>query len=76
MLCVAKGQKSMINKNHPDVQKYREEFDALWKDLDYALKMIEKDKTKGFDGPKNKIYKQHALKVKKLQEKYSYLFTD
>ena len=47
MFCVAKGQKSMINKNHPDVQKYREEFDALWKDLDYALKMIEKDKTKG-----------------------------
>lgn len=76
MFCVVKGQKSMINKNHPDVQKYREEFDALWKDLDYALKMIEKDKTKGFDGHKNKIYKQHALKVKKLQEKYSYLFTD
>lgn len=66
----------MLNREHPDAEKYLKEFDALWEKLKQDLSKIERPKVKGLDGPDNKIYKQHALNVRELQKKYSYLFTD
>lgn len=67
----------MLNREHPDAEKYLKEFDALWEKLKLDLSKVEVPKLKGYDGnPQDKIYKQHALNVRELQKKYSYLFTD
>lgn len=64
----------MVNKRHPDYEKYVEECDKV-RDT-YAEKVLNVKKTKNLckDGPIVKIHKEFAKEIKKIQEKYSYLF--
>ena len=78
MFCVAKGQKSMINKNHPYYELYLKEVNDLrdgWVTEENKAREKYKD-FRGKDRPYGHIGKKYLKKLKKIKEKYSYLFTD
>ena len=71
-----------LNNNHPDCEAYTKRFKEIW---DYYDKMEEMEKSKytdwnGLDHPAeavlHPIYKKCCEDTKRLQEEYSYLFTE
>ena len=71
-----KGLKEMVNKNHPDYEKYIEECYIERDKLKEELSKINQPKIMCKDGYGVAIHKKFAKKIKKIQQKYSYLFTD
>lgn len=66
----------MVNKKHPDYEKYVNECNDVRDKMIEELSAVEQPKVKGFDGPNVAIHKKFAKKIKEIQKKYSYLFTD
>ncbi len=68
----------MINKSHPDYKLYISEANDLrdnWVKEEKEASNKHKD-FHGKDNPYGNIGHKYTEKLKKLQEKYSYLFTD
>lgn len=66
----------MVNKSHPDHPKYKEEFDKIWEEWHNERAKIEMPKIKGHGNLTIAIDKKYIKKIKELQIKYKYLFTE
>ena len=69
----------MVNKNHPDFEKLKSEWDNLWNDYNKDMKIIDEEmKAKnihsGKDGEGARRTKKLHLAIKKKKKKYAYLY--
>lgn len=64
----------MVNKNHPDYDKYESEFLNIRDKMIDEINKIEIPKIKGLDGESTAIHKKYAKKIIILQQKYKHLF--
>ncbi len=64
----------MVNKNHPDYDKYESEFLNIRDKMIDEINIIEIPEIKGLDGESTEIHKKYAKKIKILQQKYKHLF--
>jgi len=68
----------MLNKEHPDYSKFKAEWDAMSEKYAKAFKKVSEDmattRQQGKDGLSSKIVKEQNAEIKKLKEKYSYLY--
>lgn len=65
-----------LNKQHPNFSEYDKLFSQIVDEWDKEKSRIRKAKPnfQGLDGPSAIIDKKYALKIKALQQEYSYLF--
>ena len=66
----------MVNKEHPDFLKYKFECDARQKKYEEDYKILEEKNRqfRGKDGEIAQLTKKCNVDLKKIKEKYSYLF--
>ncbi len=67
----------MINKEHPNFNHYISECNLLLEKFKRELQILEnKESEHSKDGEYSTLAKQFNLDIKKVQDKYSYLFTE
>lgn len=67
----------MINREHPDFNNYISECNVLLERFKKELQILEaKELEHSKDGECSTLAKQFNLDIKKVQDKYSYLFTE
>lgn len=68
----------MLNKEHPDYPKFKAEWDAMSEKYAKAFKEASEEMSatgyRGKDGLSSKIVREQNTEIKKLKEKYSYLY--
>lgn len=66
----------MIDKTHPNYQKFLDEVEQLENEHLKELHNLFPLKFKGRDGPTEQLMRKYKEKFKELQKKYSYLYHD
>ena len=67
-----------LNKEHPKFSEYNQRFWQLVDEQNKEHDKVEKENPnfRGLDGPTAIVDKKYALKIKALQEEYSFLFEE
>lgn len=68
-----------LNKNHPDCAEYRRKWEELTTEYKEKIEKIENEHSdyRGLDNPyTNETIKEFHKKIKELQSKYAYLYTE
>ena len=66
-----KEGEEMVNKSHPDFQKYQEAFSALTQAMKQEEAEIDTHKDRGQLG---RIHKRYHQKISALQKQYAHLY--
>lgn len=66
----------MIDKKHSAYEKYKKEFWQIVEQEEKERDKMKEAKLRGNDSQRDVIHKKYVAMIKKLQEKYRYLFLD
>ena len=67
------------NQSHPDFPEYKKRWDALWQDMETAVKAAEAEESKKqlppcMDGTVDAVRKKYMAQIAALQKEFKHLY--
>lgn len=67
------------DQSHPDFPEYKKRWDALWQDMDTAVKAAEAEESKKqlppcMDGTTDAVRRKYMVKIAALQKEFKHLY--